>query len=157
MMAKISYHDNYLPKWRNPPEATFAPHVRIGRQAVVSPSLDIPNNSFLLLFSRHFWMEFILPKFLSESCAGICASFTNDAYASNARHLCTRMRSLPEAFYTCFYPAGSIYAVSLLNHWSWPFEPFHWICCVTPYFRDRYTLEQLTALHTGIKSPKPGL
>ena len=33
-----------------------------------------------------------------ESCAGIRASFTNDAYASKARHLCTRTRSLPEAF-----------------------------------------------------------
>ena len=32
-----------------------------------------------------------------ESCAGIRASFTNDAYASNARHLCTRTRKIPEA------------------------------------------------------------
>ena len=34
-----------------------------------------------------------------ESCAGIRASFTNDAYASNARHMCTRTRDLPEALY----------------------------------------------------------
>merc|ERR1711989_87762 len=30
-----------------------------------------------------------------ESCARIRASFTNDAYASNARHLCTRTRKIP--------------------------------------------------------------
>ena len=32
-----------------------------------------------------------------ESCAGNRASCTNDAYASNARHMCTRTRDLPEA------------------------------------------------------------
>ena len=57
----------------------------------------VPESVRHLQMTRTRQMRMKCASSARESCARIRASFTNDAYASNARHLCTRTRSLPEA------------------------------------------------------------
>ena len=66
----------------------------------------VPESARHLQMTRTRQMRVKCASSARESCAGIRASFTNDAYASNARHLCTRTRSLPEAqmFKDQFWP-----------------------------------------------------
>merc|ERR1711954_397607 len=86
-------------KWGKKKKNRGARHMRVecasnARQVRVNL---VPESTRHLQMTRTRQMRVKCASSARESCAGIRASFTNDAYASNARHLCTRTRKIPEA------------------------------------------------------------